>query len=64
MLEHYFLKPDTVDRIRNCWLGKPIEQYVDWLAEHGYATSNIHRRVPVLRQFAEFAWASGARIVL
>ena len=61
MLEHYFLKPDTVDRIRNCWLGKPIEQYVDWLAEHGYATSNIHRRVPVLRQFAEFAWASGAR---
>ena len=41
MLEQYFLKPDTVDRIRTCWLGKPIEQYVDWLAEQGYATRNI-----------------------
>ena len=61
MLEHYFVKPDTIDEIRNCWLGEPIEQYVVWLAEQGYATRNIHRRVPLLKQFAQFAWQQGAR---
>lgn len=61
MLEQYFLKPDTVDCIRNNWLGEPIERYVDWLAEHGYATRNIYSRVPVLRRFGEFAWTDGAR---
>jgi len=61
MLEHYFFKPDTIDRIRNCWLGKPIERYVVWLAEQGYAVSNIHSRVPILRQFGEFALSRGAR---
>ncbi len=61
MLEHYFVKPDTIDEIRNCWLGKPIEQYVTWLVEKGYATRNIYRRVPILKQFAAFAWAQGAR---
>ena len=36
MLERFFVRPTTVDRIRGSWLGKPIEQYVSWLAEHGY----------------------------
>jgi site-specific recombinase XerD len=61
MLEQYFRKPDTVDRIRNCWLGEPIESYVTWLSEKGYAAVNVHRRVPLLRQFAEFSWNRGAR---
>lgn len=61
MLEQYFLKPDTVDCIRNSWIGGSIEQYVDWLEEHGYSTRNIYSRVPVLRRFGEFAWAGGAR---
>ena len=61
MLEYYFSKPDTIDRIRSCWLSEPIEQYVNWLEEHGYAASNVGARVPRLMQFAEFAWASGAR---
>ncbi len=38
MLEHYFSKPDTIDRIPSSWIGKPIEQYVVWLSENGYAT--------------------------
>ena len=37
MLEHYFLKPDTIDHIRASWIGEPIEQYVTWLHEQGYA---------------------------
>jgi site-specific recombinase XerD len=61
MLEHYFLKPDTVDRIRSCWLGESIERYVTRLTENGYAASNIHSRVPILRQFAEFTWREGVR---
>jgi len=61
MLEHYFVKPDTIDEIRNSWLGEPIEQYVTRLAEQGYATRNIHSRVPILKRFATFSWAQGAR---
>jgi hypothetical protein len=33
MLEHYFVKPDTIDEIRNGWLGEPIERYVTWLVD-------------------------------
>lgn len=61
MLEHYFVNPNTIDEIRNCWLGEPIEQYVTWLAERGYATRNIHRRVPILKRFAKYVWAQGVR---
>ena len=28
MLEHYFVRPETVDRIRSSWLGEAIEKYV------------------------------------
>ena len=36
MLESYFVKPQTVDRVRASWIGAEIERYVEWLAEHGY----------------------------
>lgn len=61
MLEQYFLKPDTVDRIRNGWLAEPIERYVALRTEQGYAASYIRSRVPILRRFAEFSWHRGAR---
>lgn len=61
MLENYFAKPDTVDRIRECWIGRPIEQYVEWLEAHGYSERSIRARVPLLRQFGEFAAEQGAR---
>jgi site-specific recombinase XerD len=61
MLERFFLKPDTVDRLRTSWIGEPIERYVQWLAEHGYATRNVYRRVPILRQFGDFAQQQGAK---
>jgi site-specific recombinase XerD len=60
MLEHYFLKPDTVDRIRQSWIGEPIERYVTWLHEHHYSARNVYRRVPLLRHFGEFAQEQGA----
>lgn len=60
MLERYFLKPDTVDRLRASWIGEPIERYVQWLAERGYADRNVYRRVPILRRFGDFAQQHGA----
>ena len=61
MLERYFVKPATVDRIRASWIGGPIEQYIGWLSEQGYAARNVFRRVPILFQFGAFAAERGAR---
>jgi hypothetical protein len=63
MLERYFVKPQTVDRIRATWIGPEIEQYVTWLDEREYAPRSVLHRVPVLVAFGEFAWAGGARTV-
>ncbi|MGH7746822.1 MAG: tyrosine-type recombinase/integrase, partial [Candidatus Dormibacteria bacterium] len=60
MLEDYFVKPATVDRIRASWIGPQIEGYVEWLAEHGYRAATVHSRVPVLVTFGDFAVNRGA----
>src|SRR5580704_12862750 len=57
MLERFFLKPQTVDRIMGCWLGPEIELYVTVLCKQGYSTRSILRRVPILTEFAKFAEA-------
>ena len=61
MLERYFVFPATVDRIRTSWIGEPVERYVEHLAERGYGTKTILRRVPMLIRFGEFARAHGAQ---
>ncbi len=61
MLEDYFVKPATVDRIRASWIAPEIERYVDWLGEHGYRARNVNARVPVLVAFGEFARGRGAQ---
>ncbi len=60
MLERYFFRPVTVDRIRASWISGPIDQYVTSLAANGYAGRTIYRRVPLLVQFGEFARGRGA----
>ena len=60
MLNRYFIRPTTVDRIRACWIGEAIERYVVWLTERKYAARNVFFRVPVLVRFGEFAQRSGA----
>ena len=47
MLEQYFLKPTTVDRIRSNWLAPQIEGYVEWMHREGYADRNVFQRVPL-----------------
>jgi site-specific recombinase XerD len=63
MLEEYFVKPSTIDRIRGSWIAAEIETYVNWLAEHGYSTKSIWRRVPIVFAFGELARVRGAAAV-
>jgi integrase/recombinase XerD len=63
MLEHYFLKPSTIDRLRGSWIAAEIETYVAWMAGHGYSTKSIWRRVPVGFAFGEFARKCGAHAI-
>jgi hypothetical protein len=55
MLEHYYVKPSTIDRIRDSWLGSQIESYVGWMEANGYSSRTVFRRLPRLFCFAEFA---------
>jgi len=63
MLERFFLKPQTVDRIMGCWLGSRIELYVTALCEQGYSARSVIRRVPILTEFGEFTAARHAASV-
>ena len=63
MLENYFSKPKTIDRIRQSWIAESIEKYVVWLQEHGHSKQTVHRRVPLLVQFGEYAKEQGAKSV-
>lgn len=63
MFEKYFIKPQTVDRFRASWIGAEVEDYVGWLAEHGYGAKTVWRRVPLLVAFGEFASERGARAI-
>jgi len=63
MLEKYFVRPGTVDRVRASWIGAEIERYVASLDERGYSWKSVVRRVPLLVEFGEFARARGAGAV-
>ena len=63
MLEKYFVRPGTVDRVRASWIGAEIERYVESLDGQGYSWKSVVRRVPLLAEFGEFARARGARAV-
>jgi integrase/recombinase XerD len=60
MLERYYVRPVTVDRIRSSWIAPAIEQYVGWLTEQRYASKTVSRRIPLLVAFGEFAKTRGA----
>jgi integrase/recombinase XerD len=60
MLERYYIRPITVDRIRTSWITPAIEQYVGWLAEQRYSSKTVSRRIPLLVAFGEFGKVRGA----
>jgi integrase/recombinase XerD len=63
MLERYYVRPDSVDRIRSAWIGASIEKYVEWLTEQGYAARTVLRRTPLLMEFGEFAQQRGVTML-
>jgi integrase/recombinase XerD len=60
MLEKYYTRPTTIDRLHSSWITSAVEQYVIWMAERRYADRCVHRRIPILVSFGEFAKAHGA----
>jgi hypothetical protein len=48
MLEDYYVKPSTVDRVRSSWLAPQIESYLEWLQTQGYSRLVVYRRLPLL----------------
>jgi hypothetical protein len=60
MLEQYYLRPETIDRIQASWIGVLIERYVTWMTERRYAARNVYRRVPLLVKFGTFTQTQGA----
>lgn len=59
MLERYFVRPCTVDRIRALWLGPAIERYAGLLDERRASTATVARHVHTLVHFNHFARARG-----
>ena len=48
MLDKYYVRPATVDRIRSSWIAPAIDEYVSWLAQQRYTARSVLHRVPVL----------------
>lgn len=63
MLEKYFVKPTTLDRLRGSWLAYQIEDYAVWLVGHGYSARCVWSRIPIVYAFGEFARERGAGAV-
>ncbi|VIO69846.1 hypothetical protein [Bradyrhizobium ivorense] len=60
MLEKYYIRPTTIDRIHKSWIASAVEQYVGWMAERRYTDSSVSRWIPIVVSFGEFAKAHGA----
>ncbi len=59
MLERYFVRPRTADRIRALWLGPAITRYAEWLTERCAAKDTGQRCLQALIHFSDFAQARG-----
>jgi integrase/recombinase XerD len=59
MLEKYYVRPETCDRVRSLWIGPLIEQYVIWLDERRYERVSTTRRISILVHFSEFTQSRG-----
>lgn len=63
MLEKYYIRPTTIDRLHGSWIYSAIDRYVAWMGERHYSDRSVSRRIPVLVSFGEFAKAQGANDV-
>jgi integrase/recombinase XerD len=61
MLEHYYSRPATVDRIRSLWLGPAISRYAEWMAEQQVARASALFRLQTMVLFDGFVMAKQVR---
>jgi integrase/recombinase XerD len=61
MLEHYFVRPQSVDRLRALWLGPAIDRYAEWLVARLSAKNTALRHLWVLIDLNRFATSRGVR---
>ena len=61
MLEHYFVRPTTTDRLRALWLGPAIDRYAEWITARQVAKATAARALQVLVDFNYFTEDRGAQ---
>lgn len=61
MLEHYYSRPATVDRIRSLWLGPAISRYAEWMADQQVARASALFRLQTLALFDRFVTSRNVR---
>jgi integrase/recombinase XerD len=59
MLEHYFARPESVDRLRAMWLGSAFDRYAEWLASRQTMKATASRHLQILAQFNAFVECRG-----
>ena len=54
MLEQYFSRTSTIDRIRSLWLGAPISRYAEWLSARQQSRASAIYKIQTLVLFDRF----------
>lgn len=53
MLERYYLRLETADRVRSSWIGKPVEQYVEWPTQRQYSSRSVLQHIIIVVRFGD-----------
>jgi len=61
MLESYYAKPESADRLRALWLGPAIDRYAEWLVSRHVAKMTALGHFQILAQFNQFVVRRGVR---
>jgi integrase/recombinase XerD len=54
MLEHYFSRTSTVDRLRSLWLGPALSRYAEWLSDRQVSRASALFKLQTLVLFDRF----------
>jgi integrase/recombinase XerD len=61
MLEHYFSRTSTVDRLRSLWLGPALSRYAEWLSDRQISRASALFKLQTLVLFDRFVTARHLR---
>jgi integrase/recombinase XerD len=61
MLDQYFVRPESADRLRALWLGPAIDRYAEWLAARQAAKDTARQHLRTLVDFNQFAQSRGVQ---